>query len=271
VKKRLADIDGRLNGEVLNEAPVDVTTWYINSLEKEPVQAEKKAEKIAHRLMVLNFAAIHTSTFAATSVIFDIFSTPPEDGVIPSLREEIRQVLSDNDEQWSKEILAKMVKLDSAVRESLRLSTFLTKGMDRLVVDPNGVTMENGLHLPRGTVVGSTAYSIHHDNHFYENAMKFDAFRFSRAREGSSSVLDGKNQSIVTTSETFLSFGHGRHACPGRFFAASELKLLLAYVIMNYDVKPLPSRPPNANLAGTILPPMKATIEVKRRKATEKV
>jgi len=34
-----------------------------------------------------------------------------------------------------------------------------------------------------------------------------------------------------------LSFGAGRHACPGRFFAAMELKVLLAYIICNYDFK----------------------------------
>ncbi len=161
--------------------------------------------------------------------------------------------------------------------------------------------MSNGLHLPQGTRVGTSTYSIHHDDEVYENAMTYDAFRFSRAREkistpnsphlnghmrndshsSSSSdtssgtgrskaelakVLEGKNLSTVTTSDTFLSFGHGRHACPGRFFAATEMKLLLAYIVMNYDIKPLAVRPPNLFMGGSILPPMKATISVRRRK-----
>jgi len=61
-------------------------------------------------------------------------------------------------------------------------------------------------------------------------------------------------------------FGHGRHACPGRFFAATEMKLLLAYIIMNYDIKPLATRPQKKLIAGSIIPPLKATISVRRRK-----
>ena len=145
--------------------------------------------------------------------------------------------------------------------------------------------MNDGLHLPQGTRIGTPTYSIHHDNNVYENAMTYDAFRFSRVRAGASKsstengtatgamnkedlakVLEAKNLSTVTTSDTFLSFGHGRHACPGRFFAAMEMKLLLAYIVLNYDVKTFDKRPANSFMAGSILPPMKATISVRRRR-----
>jgi hypothetical protein len=44
------------------------------------------------------------------------------------------------------------------------------------------------------------------------------------------------------------------------------MKLLVAYIMMNYDVKPLTIRPPNSFIAGSIIPPMKKTISVRRRK-----
>lgn len=31
---------------------------------------------------------------------------------------------------------------------------------------------------------------------------------------------------LVTTSPNHLAFGHGKHACPGRFFAATEIKII---------------------------------------------
>ena len=34
-----------------------------------------------------------------------------------------------------------------------------------------------------------------------------------------------------------MGFGYGRHACPGRFFAAAEIKLLLARILLDYEVK----------------------------------
>jgi hypothetical protein len=52
---------------------------------------------------------------------------------------------------------------------------------------------------------------------------------------------------------------------PGRFFLTSELKLLLAYVVMNYDVEPLAKRPANYWIGGLILPLQGTKIRVRRR------
>jgi cytochrome P450 len=32
-------------------------------------------------------------------------------------------------------------------------------------------------------------------------------------------------------------FGYGRHACPGRFFAANEIKMMLSRFLLNYEFK----------------------------------
>lgn len=38
-------------------------------------------------------------------------------------------------------------------------------------------------------------------------------------------------------NETSLHFGYGLQACPGRWFAAIVLKLLLGLLVMQFDVK----------------------------------
>ena len=264
--------------------PNDFISWLTREVADVPDAGERTPERISLRIMTLNFAAIHTSTFTATNIIFDLFSAPPQEGYVAGIREEITHLLKENNGVWDKNVLAKMVKTDSAIRESLRISTFMSHGMDRMIVAPKGVTMNNGMHIPQGTRLGTATYSIHHDDSVYDHALTYDAFRFSRAREtalenghgaanGSASkedlekVLESKNLSTVTTSDTFLSFGHGRHACPGRFFAAMEMKLLVGYIVMNYDVEPMAVRPPNSFMGGTVLPPMKAKISVRRRAA----
>ena len=262
--------------------PNDFISWLIHEVAAVPNAEERTPERISLRIMTLNFAAIHTSTFTATNIIFDLFSSPPEEGYVAGIREEIAQLLQENDGVWDKNVLAKMFKTDSAIRESLRISTFMSHGMDRMIVAPEGIKMDDGTHLPQGTRLGTATYSIHHDDSVYNNALTYDAFRFSRVREtalansrsegngGASKdelakLLESKNLSTVTTSDSFLSFGHGRHACPGRFFAAMEMKLLVGYIVMNYDVKPIASRPPNNFMGGTVLPPMKAKISVRKR------
>ncbi|KAI7421893.1 hypothetical protein KC332_g9 [Hortaea werneckii] len=45
-------------------------------------------------------------------------------------------------------------KIDSALRESLRISTFKARGLERVVVAPKGVTLPDGTHLRKGTKIG---------------------------------------------------------------------------------------------------------------------
>ena len=60
---------------------------------------------------------------------------------------------------------------------------------------------------------------------------------------------------------------HGKHACPGRFFAVNESKVLLVYTLTHYDVK-LPegaSAPQMRWYSGKSMPDMQAEIEWKYR------
>lgn len=74
---------------------------------------------------------------------------------------------------------------------------------------------------------------------------------------------------MVTTSDIHLAFGHGRHACPGRFFVAHELKLIGAALLLDYDIKAIEERPKAQWMGATIIPPLDACIEI-RPKQTNK-
>ena len=54
---------------------------------------------------------------------------------------------------------------------------------------------------------------------------------------------------------------------PGRFFVAHELKMILAYLVQNYEIKALPEKPKVMWLGTNVIPPVQTTIEVRRRKA----
>jgi len=59
------------------------------------------------------------------------------------------------------------------------------------------------------------------------------------------------------------------HFSPGRFFAVSELKAMLAYVLLNYDIK-LPgdgSRPPNFWFSANCIPNPTGEVMFKKRTA----
>ena len=68
----------------------------------------------------------------------------------------------------------------------------------------------------------------------YKNPESWDGYRFLRLRE-----TPGKDReaAFVSTNERHLGFGHGKHACPGRFFASSELKVALSHILLKYDLQ----------------------------------
>lgn len=71
----------------------------------------------------------------------------------------------------------------------------------------------------------------------HEDPETWDPERFLRMR-----VQPGKERSslLVTTSADHLGFGHGVYACPGRFFAANEIKVALCHILMKYEWKLAP-------------------------------
>ena len=68
----------------------------------------------------------------------------------------------------------------------------------------------------------------------YSSPDTFDAARFLKRRQ----IKGLENSSLlVATSKDHTAFSHGKHACPGRFFAANEVKIALLHVLLKYDVR----------------------------------
>ncbi|KAJ6540456.1 cytochrome P450 [Mycena capillaripes] len=45
------------------------------------------------------------------------------------------------------------------------------------------------------------------------------------------------NPHMVSTAQHHIVFGHGHHVCPGRFFATTGIKTILAHVLINYNIR----------------------------------
>ena len=284
IEQRLREYDERHRDPEKNKAlgpePNDFLQWLVNQAKEMGDPYHMKPSTLALRVQVLNFASIHTSSFAITGAVLDLVASRP--GVMDELRDEIRTVLAAHGGKWNKRALAQMEKLDSTFRESQRVNSFVTMGLGRRVVARDGVTTPEGLHIPRGNQVCVPGYAMHHDPEIYEAPDEFHPFRFSDMRKqpaenggdaagdkeaAQASYLSRARKQWATTTTDFLGFGHGRGACPGRFFAAAELKLMLAHLILHYDFEVLDKRPRNVWFALNRVPPMEQTIRVKRRAA----
>lgn len=182
--------------------------------------------------------------------------------MIAELREEAEIVLQrlESDPKAIRE----MVKLDSVIRESLRLNSMGSRGLTREVVTPEGVTTPEGLHLPAGTHLCVIISTRQQDFDVWDRADVFVPFRFVNSSEEPVAVAE-KPRHAVHVTEDFLSFGYGQHACPGRFFAVQAMKVLLSLLLVNYDFEPWQERPKNLEIGEAILPSEKTTVKIRRR------
>lgn len=101
--------------------------------------------------------------------------------------------------------------------------------------------VERDLELSDGTVLPKGARiavgSRYLDPSLYPEPERFDAGRFLRMRQQAGQEHGWQ---FVTTTPAYMLFGHGQHACPGRFFASNEVKIALCHFLLKYDWRFVP-------------------------------
>jgi cytochrome P450 len=224
------------------------------------------------RLCIANFGSMHQTSIQVVNMLLNILDSNAEFDTISVLRDEVAHVLGDDKATgWNKSRVAAMTRADSVARETLRLHAFGARAVVRKVVG-DGLVTEDGIVLPKGSMVSFIAYWTQTDGDTFAEPFKYDPFRFSRVREAESDE-QGKpglsSLSFVSTGLQNLAFSHGKHACPGRYLVDFELKMIIAYVLINYDVELPPEyngrRPQNNWLTDACFPPEDVRIRVKRK------
>lgn len=160
-----------------------------------------------------------------------------------------------------------MTLADSASRETLRLHSFANRAIMRKV-KTDDLSTPDGHLLPRGTIVSFLTWPAQTDEAAYPDPLSYDPFRHAKLRDDATGT-ERKPVGLVTTSPEYLPFGHGKHACPGRFIVDFELKMIVAHVLRHYDIRFPPDykdqRPPNVWMTEATFPPPGARICIRRR------
>jgi cytochrome P450 len=134
--------------------------------------------------------------------------------------------------------LYQMKLLDSVMRESQRMNPSNIIRMQRVVL--RSFRFSDGTEIPAGASIAVPSLPILHSGKFYPSPAVFEPRRFKRLRENQVNDPMGYNskelyQFISVTKEN-MGFGFGKHACPGRLFAANEIKLICAHILLGYDL-----------------------------------
>ncbi|ERT02313.1 cytochrome P450 [Sporothrix schenckii 1099-18] len=221
MEERLRDMD--IPGY---EKPDDLIQWLLDTL---PAAERRDFRAQTELQLVLSAASIHTTNNLLADCMFDLAAYPD---VQRELREEALTVLH-SDEAWArKDSMVRLKKMDSFIKEVQRFSGNIT-GFIRKVMQP--ITLSDGTCLPSGTKILAPQVGYSRDERHYPEPDTFDALRFFRLRQRSEE--DGRRWQFTTLGDTNMNFGAGKHACPGRFFAGNELKMMLSYYLINFDMK----------------------------------
>jgi len=240
-------------GENWDEKPNDMLMWLMSDAKG----VERSLGGIARRLLVVNFAAIFSTSLSFTNVFYDLLSNPE---YIEPLRHDVETAVAE--EGWTKAGMDKMHKVDSFLRESQRINGAGILGLVRLALRP--FTFSNGVTVPAGTLIATPSIAIHTDGEIYPNPDTFDGFRFAKLREHKGVPVVG--QQATSSSAEYLTFGYGRHACPGRFFAVNEVKALLAHILVTYDIKIEEGKQaPGTHIRHSVRVPEKANVMFRKR------
>ncbi|PKY07894.1 cytochrome P450 [Aspergillus campestris IBT 28561] len=256
-----------------SEEPRDLFQQMLRYAQKERPNELHDFPSMTRRLCFANFAAVHQTTLLVTNMILNIVSSDAKYNTITVLRNEVDDIIGpDSNAKWTKYKVAQMIKSDSVARETMRLHSNTSCGVFRKVL-VEGIKTEDGIELPKGAYVSFLGRPLQCKTEDFGDPIIYDPFRFSLIREKAPKDTKGRssasNLSFVSTSPEHLPFGHGGHSCPGRFLVDVEVKMIVAYLLRNYDVE-FPAeyngqRPANRWMAETLMPPSGARIRVKRR------
>ncbi|KIX09575.1 uncharacterized protein Z518_00655 [Rhinocladiella mackenziei CBS 650.93] len=222
-------------------------------------------EQLGLDQLIATFAALHTTTIALTQVIFELAQRPC---YVEPLREEIFTALGSRESrlpQFNKDTIHSLRKMDSFIKETQRVNPPSLITMHRIVTDPEGLRLKSGHRIPLGHHIG---VPNHLGNISHPDQDQFIGFRWSDMRDQPGQETAHQ---WVTTGLGHLNFGHGSHSCPGRFFAANEIKVALSYVLLNYDIcyPEGETRPENIHTNTIVLPSESAQVLFKYKRRDE--
>ncbi|CAO3650548.1 unnamed protein product [Cunninghamella blakesleeana] len=228
------EIDCRLNAMKLNdnnwERPDDILQ---NIIESDDFPPNMDVYEYSVQIMTsFIFSATHTTSENGTSVLYRILGQP---GLVDELLQEQNEVLENEGidkncepEIFNHEILNKFVKLDSAIREALRI-TNIRIFLPHANISNKSIVLSSGTIVQPGESVYINTFANHTDptiQKTFDDLTSYDPLRFVNTKKKSTKI-----------GEDFLFFGMGKHACPGRWFAIQEIKVVMTYLIRRFEME----------------------------------
>ncbi|KAK8104722.1 cytochrome P450 [Apiospora kogelbergensis] len=219
-------VDKRIKSRDLDippsEKPRDCIQWVIDS---SPTKERWTTKKTVQEILALWFGSVHQLSMSFVYAMFDLVDNPD---YIQLLREEMAAAspaASGGGGDWLAS-LDGLRLLDSFLRESARLHPSDSISVRRMAL--SDYRLGDGTLIPRGAWACVPQRAIQRDPALYPNPDAFDGHRHLGSAESPPALL-------TDPSPKFPLWGLGKRTCPGRFYAASVLKMMVGSMLQDYD------------------------------------
>jgi cytochrome P450 len=204
--------------------------------------------ELRDELMTLMVAGYETTSNTITWAFYWIHYVPK---VEEKLRTEIDSLSDDSDPMN----IFRLPYLTAVCNETLRIVPVTIFTTPRVVQEPVELL---GHQLEPGTILVAGTYLIHNREDIYPQPKQFQPERFLERQY---------------SPYEFLPFGGGSRRCIGEALAQFEMKLVLAKILLNYQLKLTEHRPERPQRRGVTLAPEREVkmIITERRQSRERV
>lgn len=93
------------------------------------------------------------------------------------------------------------------------------------------IKLHDGIVVPRGEILNVVNTRVW-DANVYTKPFEWNPYRFQKLRASGDHTAH-----LVSPSPDHMGFGLGKHSCPGRFFAATKIKIIMCHILLKYDIK----------------------------------
>jgi cytochrome P450 len=155
----------------------------------------------------------------STHVLLDLLLSEREN--YDQVQAEAIAAFNAYEERSGGSLLAQLTRADSAIRESMRHHPLFVPFPVVKVMQEGGITLPTAEHMPYGTFIGTPIFRVHMDPNTYPEPKEYKPFRFLRASQSTVPTKTAGDRaqvqsfetevSATTATDSFLSFGAGRH------------------------------------------------------------
>ncbi|KAL4640548.1 cytochrome P450 4V2-like [Arapaima gigas] len=183
----------------------------------------------------------HDTTAAAMNWAIHLLGSHPD--VQRKVQQELQEVFgtSSSDRPVNIEDLRKLQYLECVIKESLRLFPSVPFFARTVCED----CVINGFAVPKGANAVIMPYALHRDPRYFPDPEKFRPERFL------------PENSAGRHAYAFIPFSAGLRNCIGQRFALMEEKVILAYILRNFNIEAMQKREELQPLGELILRPEK--------------